>query len=51
MHKDDNPDQIKHEHIVERVDSEARIFMMVAAALMVAEISFGLLNSLNVIHM
>jgi hypothetical protein len=51
MNNENNPDEIKHEHIVEKVDPEARIFVLVAGALMVAEIGFGLLNSMNVIHM
>ena len=49
MQKDDS--QLKHEHIVEKVDPEARIFVMIVAALMIAEVGFGLLNGLDIIHM
>jgi hypothetical protein len=44
-------EKIDHQHIEEKPDPEARIFVLFAGALMVVCITFGLLNTLNVIHM
>ena len=44
-------EKIDHQHIEEKPDHEARIFVMFASALMIACITFGVLNTLNVIHM
>ncbi len=43
--------EIEHQHVEETPDPQAFIFTVVAATLMVAEILFGLLNTMNVIHM
>jgi hypothetical protein len=44
-------DQIEHRRIEDKPDPESRIFVMCAGALMVAALTFGLLNTFNVIHM
>ena len=44
-------DKIEHRRVEEVPDPQARIFTIAAATLMVAEILFGLLNTMNVIHM
>jgi hypothetical protein len=44
-------DKIEHQHIEDKPDPEARVFVMFAGALMVAAITFGVLNTLNIIHM
>jgi hypothetical protein len=49
MSKDDN--KIEHRRVEDKPDPEARVFTMVAGAMMVAAIAFGLLNSFHVIHM
>jgi hypothetical protein len=46
-----NQENLETQHIEEQPDPHARIFVIAVAVLMVAEITFGLLNSLNVIHM
>jgi hypothetical protein len=43
-------EKIEHQHIEEKADPEARVFVLVAGALMVACLAFGLLNTLNIIH-
>ena len=43
-------EKIDHQHIEEKPDPEARVFVLVAGALMIACITFGLLNTLNIIH-
>ena len=47
----EQPEQIVHRHVEETKDPQAYIFVLAAGALMIAEIVFGLLNSMNVIHM
>lgn len=47
----DKPEQLEHQHVEEVKDPEARIFVMVAGAMMVAAITFGVLNTFNIIHM
>jgi hypothetical protein len=44
-------ENLETQHIEERSDPQARYFLIAVSVLMVAEITFGLLNSLNVIHM
>ncbi len=44
-------DKIEHQRVEETADPQSFMFTMVAGALMVAEILFGLLNSMNIIHM
>jgi hypothetical protein len=51
MSKDHEPDQIEHQHVEEKADPQARIFVLVAGAMMVAAIMFGVLNTLHVFHM
>ena len=44
------PEQLQHQR-VEESRPHANTFMLVAGAIMAAEITFGLLNSMNIIHM
>ena len=44
-------DKNEPQRVEEPMDPQARIFTIVAATLMVAEITFGLLNTMNIIHM
>ena len=45
------PEQLQHQRVEEVKDPHANTFTLVAGAIMVAEIAFGLLNSMNIIHM
>ena len=47
MSKDE--DRLEHQH-VQKQARESRIFVMCAGALMVAAITFGLLNTFHFIH-
>ena len=52
MATDQQPEHLETQHIEEKINpEESRIFVMCAGALMVAEITFGLLNTFHVIHM
>jgi hypothetical protein len=44
-------DKIEHRRVEEGPDAGSRLFVLVAGAMMVAAITFGLLNTFNVIHM
>ena len=49
MSQDTN--KIEHHRVEETVDPQSHMFMIAAGTLMVVEILFGLLNSMNIIHM
>ena len=49
MSQDTN--KIEHQRIKETRDPDSHMFMIAAGTLMVVEILFGLLNSMNIIHM
>lgn len=49
MSKDD--DKIEHRRVEDKPDPGARVFVIVAGAMMVAALTFGLLNTFHVIHM
>ena len=44
-------DKLQSQHIEDKADPESRIFVLVAGVVMVAAITFGVLNTFNVIHM
>ena len=50
-HMSKDQDKIEHRHFEDKPDPGSRIFVMCAGALMIAAITFGLLNTFNVIHM
>jgi hypothetical protein len=51
MSDNHEPEHLEHRHIEERPDPHARTFMLFAGALMIAAITFGLLNTFHIIHM
>lgn len=44
-------DKLEHRRVEDKPDPEARVFVIVAGAMMVAALTFGLLNTFHVIHM